>query len=406
MPAKTEAKTAAAKPASTKPAPAKVATKKLATKTAVPVKAPAASAPARAKVAATAKAVQEALRSRLDPKVRRQMILDAAVAFFAEKGFEAQTRDLASRLGISQGLIFRYFSTKQALVNAVYEEVFVQRWSKDWEARLKDRDIPLEKRLQDFYGAYLEAVDASHWIRISLYAGLAGSEAFARYLENHGNRLLKIIQKEIHAHRGLPDRTGPDALDQELSWMLHSTILYALVRKHVNAQPVAEDRGALVALVVRTVLAGAAAGTAAALEAGKAAEKAAKVAKPAEAPAAEAPKPAAPAAKGKARAAQPAAASAAPASRGRAKAAASPKPAAAPKAPEVQAEPAKPAAAKAASAKSASAKAAPAKAAATKAAKPITKVGAKAKATEKAPTEAPALDRRRAAAPAPRRRGR
>ncbi len=47
------------------------------------------------------------------------MILDAAVEFFAEHGFEAQTKELAQRIGVSQGLIFRYFGTKQNLVEQV-----------------------------------------------------------------------------------------------------------------------------------------------------------------------------------------------------------------------------------------------------------------------------------------------
>ena len=38
-------------------------------------------------------------------------------------------RDLAKQAGISQSLIFRYFATKQALVEKVYQRVYVARWS-------------------------------------------------------------------------------------------------------------------------------------------------------------------------------------------------------------------------------------------------------------------------------------
>ena len=44
------------------------------------------------------------------PEVRRQEILEAALDLFCEKGYEgASMADLAQRLGISQGLCYRYF---------------------------------------------------------------------------------------------------------------------------------------------------------------------------------------------------------------------------------------------------------------------------------------------------------
>ena len=43
-----------------------------------------------------------------------------------------QTRELAQRLGVTQPLIYRYFPTKQDLIDRVYEEVFVGRWRPEW----------------------------------------------------------------------------------------------------------------------------------------------------------------------------------------------------------------------------------------------------------------------------------
>ncbi len=174
-------------------------------------------------------------RSRLAPQLREQMILEAAVDFFAEHGFEAQTRDLAARLGISQGLIFRYFKTKQVLVEQCIRGVrpaLVQGMG----SRLKDRDVPLQERLERFYLSYFQAVDESHWIRVSLYAGLSGSDIITQYIETHVNRLLKVIQREMRVYRGLSDRVTTDPLEFELVWHLHSTFIYVLVRKHIHHQ--------------------------------------------------------------------------------------------------------------------------------------------------------------------------
>lgn len=193
-------------------------------------------------------------RTRLDPNVRARMILDAAVDFFAEHGFEAQTKDLAARIGVSQGLIFRYFGTKQNLVEQVYQKVFLQRWSPTWEKGLRDRAVPFPERLSRFYIDYFDAVDESRWIRVSLYAGLAGHDIIARYIRSHVNVLLELILKELHVYCGLPEDHPIDPLEYELAWHLHSTFIYFLVRKYVHHLPVIADKEAMVARIVRSFL--------------------------------------------------------------------------------------------------------------------------------------------------------
>ena len=47
---------------------------------------------------------------------RRQEILDAAMRVFYEKGYEKTSiSDIALKLGVAQGLIYRYFKSKEAL---------------------------------------------------------------------------------------------------------------------------------------------------------------------------------------------------------------------------------------------------------------------------------------------------
>src|SRR5436190_20989758 len=48
--------------------------------------------------------------------IRREEILDSAVKLFAEKGFtDADTQELANRLEVAKGTIYRYFPSKQEL---------------------------------------------------------------------------------------------------------------------------------------------------------------------------------------------------------------------------------------------------------------------------------------------------
>jgi len=113
-------------------------------------------------------------RRRLDPEDREREIVDGAVAFFAEVGFDGGLRDLAKRLGITHQNLFRYFPTKEALIERVYKEVYLDRWQPEWDAVLHDPAKPLEKRLIDFYGSYLPAIFRYDWVRIFVFAGLKG----------------------------------------------------------------------------------------------------------------------------------------------------------------------------------------------------------------------------------------
>jgi AcrR family transcriptional regulator len=59
------------------------------------------------------------------PKVvedRREQIIDAAVGVFAQKGFvRATNKDIARQAGITPGLIYHYFESKEALLQAIVE---------------------------------------------------------------------------------------------------------------------------------------------------------------------------------------------------------------------------------------------------------------------------------------------
>jgi AcrR family transcriptional regulator len=60
------------------------------------------------------------------PKVvedRREQIIDAALRVFAQKGFaRATNRDIAQEAGITTGLIYYYFKSKEDLLRAALEE--------------------------------------------------------------------------------------------------------------------------------------------------------------------------------------------------------------------------------------------------------------------------------------------
>ncbi|MBY0337235.1 MAG: TetR/AcrR family transcriptional regulator [Acetobacteraceae bacterium] len=189
-------------------------------------------------------------RRRLDPATRREKILDAAVAYFAEVGFDGPTRDLAARAGVTQALLYRYFPSKQALVEAVFERVYLGRLDPRWLVEVRDRSLPIETRLSRFYGAYTRAIFTYEWMRIFMWAGLSGDALNRRYLEHVGDSLLAPLAEEIGAADGRR-RPGPEDM-----WNLHGSIVYLGIRRFIYRLPTPDDVGPVIEGAIGRFLAG------------------------------------------------------------------------------------------------------------------------------------------------------
>src|SRR3954449_7156753 len=66
--------------------------------------------------------------SRLDPAQRREEILDAANALFAERAYdEVSVEDIARAAGVARGLVHHYFGGRNDVYIALLERLGAQR---------------------------------------------------------------------------------------------------------------------------------------------------------------------------------------------------------------------------------------------------------------------------------------
>lgn len=175
---------------------------------------------------------------RLAPGDRKRQILEAAVHYFAEVGFDGGTRELARRLQVTQPLIYRYFPSKEDLIHAVYQEVYLTRWQPDWERALGDTTVPIRARLIAFYTQFTEAVFTPEWIRIYLFAGLRGLEMNQWWISFVEHHLLRKMAEALRQAYDLPSvETQPiGAREIELYWLFHGGIFYYGQRREVYGQ--------------------------------------------------------------------------------------------------------------------------------------------------------------------------
>lgn len=80
-----------------------------------------------------------------DADSRREEILEAATQLFAEQGFsDAMTQDLADRLGVGKGTIYRHFPSKRELFLAAADRV-MRTMSAEVEARIAGVEDAMER---------------------------------------------------------------------------------------------------------------------------------------------------------------------------------------------------------------------------------------------------------------------
>ena len=188
------------------------------------------------------------VRKRLPADERERLIAREAVLFFCEVGFDGQTRELAKRLGITQPLLYRYFPSKDALIERVYQEVYLNRWSPHWEELLDDRSRPLRERMVAFYTDYAKAVLTYEWIRVFMFSGLKGMDLNARYLTLVRDRIYTRVIREVRREYGMPspDDVPMSEMEFELVWALHASIFYIGIRKWIYGLPIPENVDAVV----------------------------------------------------------------------------------------------------------------------------------------------------------------
>jgi AcrR family transcriptional regulator len=172
---------------------------------------------------------------RLSSSDRRAQILEAAIKFFSEEGFEASTHAFAKKLGVTQPLIYRYFPSKDDLIREVYNSMFESRWNPEWEALLRDRRTELRSRLFEFYVLYTRVVFARDWMRIYLFSGLRGLEINRWWTHFVEAKILSTVCDELRYECGADPVSvrPPTPLEMEILWSFQGGIFYYAMRRDV-----------------------------------------------------------------------------------------------------------------------------------------------------------------------------
>jgi AcrR family transcriptional regulator len=139
---------------------------------------------------------------------KRAAIMRAALQLFVQRGFHGTTvPDIAERAGVGAGTIYRYFASKEVLVNELY------RAEKQHFAHEALHDIPAVGSARDLFRTL--------WMRM------------AKFAVSHSDSLLFL---ELHHHADYLDAESV-ALEQRMLALFNQVIVAAQSRGELKALP-------------------------------------------------------------------------------------------------------------------------------------------------------------------------
>ncbi|MCR8579173.1 TetR/AcrR family transcriptional regulator [Streptomyces sp. Isolate_219] len=171
--------------------------------------------------------------SRRDAQGTRLRLLDAASELFAERGYERATvRDIASRAGANQALLFRYFGSKKAL----FGEVMARGGHE--QLRTTPAERLFEVALRGMLAGGGEGADRS--LEVCLRS-IGGSDEIAEALRGLGEEYAEVLATLSASE------TGSLRADLALSWLLGIGLMRVVVAKEPLASADPDTVCALVA---------------------------------------------------------------------------------------------------------------------------------------------------------------
>ena len=139
------------------------------------------------------------MRTVKDPDTRKQEILSGALKVFAQKGYDKTTiSDIAKELGISQGLCYRYYASKEEIYDAAvdeYADIIVSANLKRFDSNGKT----LKEKIRSFSGSLKEyrKPEKDNELLYSLFHNENSQKMHDQLMMKTAAKLVPHIMKEL-----------------------------------------------------------------------------------------------------------------------------------------------------------------------------------------------------------------
>jgi AcrR family transcriptional regulator len=133
------------------------------------------------------------VKKRLKGEDRKKEIIYVAKGLFAQKGFYGVTVDqIVDAIGVSPAILYRYFSSKESLYDAVLNEISCKR--EDYIAVVLEEFDDYGSILRRMTLLYVKSIEKEQdYLRMELYSGLEGNKAIVNFFENRWKPFMDLI---------------------------------------------------------------------------------------------------------------------------------------------------------------------------------------------------------------------
>ena len=185
------------------------------------------------------------------------MILLEAASLFAAHGFSASTNDLADKMGVRKTLIYKYFASKEVLIEEVVKIFLNSSWTSGVSAVIYDRTLSLEDRLIAYFVSMLEN-EQEKSICLMFRLVLDGWELPTRLFQDLENTLILPLIIEMRHIYKLPNVRSLALMDgeRELALALYGSIYFYSIRRHVFKTRICDDQNEIIKMYVTHFLKG------------------------------------------------------------------------------------------------------------------------------------------------------
>jgi TetR/AcrR family transcriptional regulator, transcriptional repressor of aconitase len=176
-------------------------------------------------------------------EARRRQIIEAAIECFSREGFHRATmQDIVREAGLSPGAIYRYFSSKEAIIEAIADERHARERALIAAAREgEDIEQGLRQLARSFFGPLADPEERRR--------RRVGIQIWAEALRNP--RMLRIVRRGVDEPRAmfagfvreaqdrgeLPPQLDPDAVARLVLSLFFGFVLQQAWDKRVELEP-------------------------------------------------------------------------------------------------------------------------------------------------------------------------
>ena len=139
------------------------------------------------------------MRTVKDPEVRKKEILTGALKVFTKKGYDKTTiTDIAKELGISQGLCYRYYSSKEEIYDVALEEYSDYIVNSNLE-RFKNDKRSFKEKIKTFSGSVDEYQnpESDNELLYGLFHGQNSQKMHDQLMMKVASKLVPHIKNEL-----------------------------------------------------------------------------------------------------------------------------------------------------------------------------------------------------------------